>query len=88
MASDGSWKHFVLVRFVTTRSITTLEKVLAEIVAFIMGGPGSGGYKNSPGDTETHAAWEIVQQDPGSTQVRSIASITINARILMCLLFF
>ena len=31
-----------------------------------MGGPGSGGYKNSPGDTETHSAWDIIAQDPES----------------------
>lgn len=35
-----------------------------------MGGPGSGGYKNAPGDIDTHSAWEIVQADPESTQVR------------------
>lgn len=34
-----------------------------------MGGPGSGGYKNSPGDTETHSAWDIILQDPESGQV-------------------
>ena len=34
-----------------------------------MGGPGSGGYKNSPGDTETHAAWDIIQPESDSTQV-------------------
>ncbi|EXJ90048.1 hypothetical protein A1O3_03116 [Capronia epimyces CBS 606.96] len=33
-----------------------------------MGGPGSGGYKNKPGDTETHSAWEIIPQDPEGTQ--------------------
>lgn len=35
-----------------------------------MGGPGSGGFKNSPGDTETHSAWDIIAQDPDSGQVR------------------
>lgn len=34
-----------------------------------MGGPGSGGYKTSPGDTETHSAWDIIAQDPDSGQV-------------------
>ncbi|OAL39034.1 hypothetical protein AYO20_01785 [Fonsecaea nubica] len=33
-----------------------------------MGGPGSGGYKNKPGDTETHSAWDIIPQDPEGTQ--------------------
>lgn len=36
-----------------------------------MGGPGSGGYKNAPGDVETHSAWEIIPQDPDSGQVSS-----------------
>ncbi|KIW54885.1 hypothetical protein PV05_07216 [Exophiala xenobiotica] len=34
----------------------------------MMGGPGSGGYKNKPGDTETHSAWDIIPQDPTGTQ--------------------
>ena len=34
-----------------------------------MGGPGSGGYKNAPGDTETHSAWDILPQDSDSGQV-------------------
>jgi hypothetical protein len=38
-----------------------------------MGGPGSGGYKNAPGDTETHAAWEVTGQEDGNTQVHVIA---------------
>lgn len=38
-----------------------------------MGGPGSGGYKNAPGDTETHAAWEVIGQEDGNTQVHVIA---------------
>lgn len=36
-----------------------------------MGGPGSGGYKSAPGDTETHAAWDIIQPESDSTQVSS-----------------
>ena len=37
-----------------------------------MGGPGSGGFKNAPGDTETHAAWDVIEQEDGNTQVRAI----------------
>lgn len=37
-----------------------------------MGGPGSGGYKNKPGDTETHSAWDIIPQDPDGTQVNVV----------------
>ena len=32
----------------------------------------SGGYKNKPGDTETHSAWDIIPQDPEGNQVRSL----------------
>ena len=39
-----------------------------------MGGPGSGGFKNAPGDTETHAAWDVIEQEDGNTQVRAILS--------------
>ncbi len=45
-----------------------------------MGGPGSGGYKTAPGDVETHSAWEIIVQDPESTQVSSLpTSILVQA---------
>jgi hypothetical protein len=37
-----------------------------------MGGPGSGGFKNAPGDTETHGAWDVIEQEDGNTQVRAI----------------
>jgi hypothetical protein len=37
-----------------------------------MGGPGSGGFKSAPGDTETHAAWDVIEQEDGNTQVRAI----------------
>ncbi|KAL9116214.1 MAG: hypothetical protein Q9227_000585 [Pyrenula ochraceoflavens] len=33
-----------------------------------MGGPGSGGYKNSPGDVDVHEAWELLDMDPSSNQ--------------------
>ena len=36
-----------------------------------MGGPGSGGFKNAPGDTETHDAWDVIEQEDGNTQVRA-----------------
>jgi hypothetical protein len=49
-----------------------------------MGGPGSGGYKTAPGDVETHSAWEIIVQDPDSSQVshtvESVASETDTDR--------
>ena len=44
-----------------------------------MGGPGSGGFKNAPGDTETHAAWDVIEQEDGNTQVGIAKS---NARVL------
>lgn len=44
-----------------------------------MGGPGSGGYKNAPGDVETHSAWEIIAQDPDSQQ----ASSDINVQVIV-----
>jgi hypothetical protein len=34
-----------------------------------MGGAGSGGYKNSPGDVETHAAWTLIEPIAGTAQV-------------------
>lgn len=34
-----------------------------------MGGVGSGGYKNSPGDVETHSAWTLIEPIPGTAQV-------------------
>lgn len=37
-----------------------------------MGGPGSGGYKLAPGDTETHSAWDVLEHEDGNMQVRSI----------------
>jgi hypothetical protein len=37
----------------------------------MMGGPGSGGFKNAPGDTETHSAWDVIEQEDGNTQVRA-----------------
>jgi len=37
-----------------------------------MGGPGSGGFKNAPGDTETHAAWDVLEQEDGNTQVCAV----------------
>ncbi|KIV97657.1 hypothetical protein PV10_01376 [Exophiala mesophila] len=40
-----------------------------------MGGPGSGGYKNKPGDTETHSAWDIIPQDPGAPQINKLAQV-------------
>lgn len=44
-----------------------------------MGGPGSGGYKNAPGDTETHSAWDILPQDSDSGQVsHDTASPTVH----------
>ncbi|KAL9618259.1 MAG: hypothetical protein Q9160_007029 [Pyrenula sp. 1 TL-2023] len=33
-----------------------------------MGGPGSGGFKNSPGDIDVHEAWEVLDQDPNNNQ--------------------
>jgi hypothetical protein len=38
-----------------------------------MGGPGSGGFKNAPGDTETHAAWDVIELEDGNTQVRAVS---------------
>jgi hypothetical protein len=37
-----------------------------------MGGVGSGGYKNSPGDVETHSAWNLVDPLPGTPQVQTL----------------
>jgi hypothetical protein len=34
-----------------------------------MGGAGSGGYKNSPGDVETHSAWTLIEPVAGGAQV-------------------
>lgn len=34
-----------------------------------MGGPGSGGFKNSPGDVDVHDAWEVLEADPNNAQV-------------------
>lgn len=42
---------------------------LYQSTLFEMGGPGSGGYKTSPGDVETHSAWDIITADPESGQV-------------------
>lgn len=38
-----------------------------------MGGAGSGGYKNSPGDVETHSAWDLIDPLPGGFQVPKLA---------------
>lgn len=38
-----------------------------------MGGPGSGGFKNAPGDIETHAAWDVIQLEDGNNQVGAVA---------------
>lgn len=43
-----------------------------------MGGPGSGGYKNKPGDTETHSAWDIIPQDPDGSQVNVVAPCVLR----------
>ena len=40
----------------------------------IMGGVGSGGYKNSPGDIETHSAWTLMDPVPGTAQVMNLSS--------------
>lgn len=38
-----------------------------------MGGPGSGGFKNAPGDTETHSAWDVIEHEDGNTQVGALS---------------
>jgi hypothetical protein len=40
-----------------------------------MGGVGSGGYKNSPGDVETHSAWNLIDPLPGTPQVQTTSRL-------------
>jgi hypothetical protein len=42
-----------------------------------MGGAGSGGYKNSPGDVETHAAWTLIEPIAGTAQVMLSLSLSL-----------
>lgn len=51
--------------------------------ASIMGGPGSGGYKSAPGDTETHSAWTIIAQDPESGQVSTLTRVKHDLEVLI-----
>jgi hypothetical protein len=72
MAKTGSarWIRSTLKRRCDHNDITTLIRPIHQrTLSSRMGGPGSGGYKNAPGDTETHAAWDVVEQGDGSTQV-------------------
>ena len=47
-----------------------------------MGGPGSGGYKSAPGDTETHSAWTIIAQDLESGQVSAFPTRSMTTKYL------
>jgi hypothetical protein len=56
--------------FIKRQRTTTLHLVILSLVeAISMGGPGSGGYKNSPGDIDTHSAWMLIDPLPGTPQV-------------------
>jgi hypothetical protein len=48
-----------------------------------MGGAGSGGYKNSPGDVETHSAWDLIDPIPGTAQVQTPALLIIFQHLVI-----
>ena len=60
---------------ITTKLTSNLDSSLPALFSFTMGGPGSGGYKNAPGDVDTHAAWEIIAVDDDTQHVSASAMI-------------